>query len=518
MTVKLFPFAPGSRRLGLGGNTQRSPALCWPLALAILLLSSPVRAYEPASTHAGMTERAALNGNLLHGYLTSVHGLPLGVFEPVRLHLDMVPYLHRLDLRDALGALDPLKGYKPDSRGYARALAWLAAGSVIEEIPFSRGRHHFLDPRTGKGLRNSSGRWGMSLRLRILDSLDGGGSFGGIITGSNFNLRGKSALRWARYAHNGLSLPQHWRHRFAALTAPTLAARRHHLAMALLTAGALLHLLQDMAVPAHVRNDFARTYLARRSNIELDRASAYESLVRRRYGRAGIPKVTGKPPRFSHFDDYFRNGRSTGLAQRTQRGHFSLGSLPPQMRLTPRMTMTGILAALRKRAPFPYPRVSTLRLSAAGGAGLYYSTRSNPYLFAYRIAPGGHLQVTLDDRCYRSSATRLVPLAVRYSAGLLAFLLRGRISMRRKGNKLIAQLSGVGLGRGKATLLWEGPRGRRVVLRRSRTPAGLRPGATLFSASLGALPKGARYLVLAWSGRDASGERLVMGARLKLGR
>jgi len=498
--------------------TRKTHIFVTGLLLLTALGGAPARGYEAASTHAGMTERAALHGNLLHLYLTSVHGLPLGIFEPVRLDLGRLGYLQREDLRQAFGALDPLKGYRPTAKNINRALAWLAAGSVVEEMPFSRGRHHFLDPRTGRGLHNAKGRWGLSLRMRLVDSTDGGGSFGGIWTGANFNLNGKSVLTWARYKNNDLSLPRHLTHRLAALTARTPAARHHHLAAALLTAGALLHLLQDMAVPAHVRNDFARTYLARRSNIEVDRSSAYETLVRRRYGRSGIPKASGTIPAFSRFDDFFKNTRGTGLAQRTQRNHYSLGSLPKPVGLSRSMTSTDVHAAVRKATKIPGPPIKGLRLRSASGAGLYYGTRSNPYLFAYRVTSTGRLDFTLDNRCYKAAAKRLVPEAVRYSAGILAHLLRGRVALRRQGTRVNAKHSGPALGAGTLTVLWDDAKGRRTRLAKTATRPGLKPGAPLTSVDLARVPKGARQVVIAWSGVDALGEPLVMGGRLRLSR
>lgn len=495
---------------------RKLPTFVAGLLLLTALPTAPARGYEAASTHAGMTERAALHSNQLHQYLTSVHGLALGIFEPVRLEPSRIPYLHREDLRQAFGALDPVKGYRPDAKNINRALGWLTAGSVVEEMPFSRGRNHFLNPRTGRGLHNAKGRWGLSLHMRFLDSLDGSGSFGGIFTGANFNLNGKSVLSWARHKHNDMSLPRHLSHRLRALVATTRTARRHHLAMALLTAGALLHLLQDMAVPAHVRNDFAATYMARRSNIDLDRSSAYETLVRKRYGRSGIPKASGTIPKFSRFNAFFKNSHSTGLAQQTQRGHFSLGTVPKPLALSRAMTVSEIHATVIEGLAFPAPPIKGLRLRKAGGAGLYYGTRSNPYLFAYRVTSSGRLEFTMDNRCYKTSAKQLVPAAVRYSTGMLAHLLRGRVTLRRQGDQLVVTHSGPALGAGTVIVLWDDAKGRRTQLRKSATPAGQKPGAILTSVTASKLPKGARRVIIAWSGVDTHGEPLVMGGRQKL--
>ncbi|MFH2009016.1 MAG: hypothetical protein ABI333_20670 [bacterium] len=486
------------------------------VALILVLVvgfTPPAEAYDPATTHAGMTERAALHKNLLHSYLSSVHGLPLGIFEPVRLDPMRVPYLLREDLRQHLKDLDPAHGYRPDHNHNNRALSWLAAGSVLEEMPFTRGRNHFFNPRNGRGLRNSTGRWGLSLRMRVLDFMDGHGNFGGIWTGSNFNLNGKSALRWATHRFNELNLSQHHKHRLAALISPTQAARRHHLAMALLTAGALLHLLQDMAVPAHVRNDFVGTYLVRRSNIRLDRASAYETYVRKQWGRSGIPKVSGTIPSYSRLRDFFRNRAGTGLADYTQRSFFSLGSLPTGFRIARGDSPTDVLETLRKSIRIPSPHIPRLHLGLAKRGGVYFGSAENPYIFAYRINRGGTLELTLDKSCYKASATRLIPRATRYSAGFLRFLLRGRLEILRRGKQLVVTHSGPDLAAGKLTVLWEDSKGRRTPLQQVDTKAGLKPGAVLLTLPPGSKPQAAQWLVFAWSGKDAAGEQLTMGGR-----
>ena len=55
----------------------------------------PLAAYETASTHAGLTDRAAQHEHVLHHHLRRVYGLPLGSYEPIRLDLDRVPYRAR---------------------------------------------------------------------------------------------------------------------------------------------------------------------------------------------------------------------------------------------------------------------------------------------------------------------------------------------------------------------------------------------------------------------------------------
>ncbi|MDY0002937.1 MAG: hypothetical protein RBU30_16680 [Polyangia bacterium] len=468
-----------------------------------------------------MTHRAAQHLQLLHRWLVRVHGLPLGSYEPLRLDTSLVPTVLREPLIRHLGELDPVHGYRPDADGRNRAASWLLAGAVLEGMPFSRSRHHFLDPRTGRGLRNASGKAGTALRLRFLDFSEGQGDLGGIFTGANFDLTGMSVLRWARHPDNAFNLERHLAHRVASFTAPTLAARRHNLAMSLISLGALLHLVQEMAVPAMVRNDFVASYLEQRSNIALDRASAFEILVRRRYGRNGIPRVSpgdALPP-FGRFDDHFTNSARSGLADRTQASFFSLGSLPRPLRLRDNDTEQSATHAMSRSLPYPSPALGRLHLmrSARTGEAFYHGSSTNPYLIAYRVSRQGIVQVTLDDRCHEAAAERLVPEAVRYSAALLGFLLRGELitKLSADGRNLHVTHSGPALRSGTLSLLGEDSAGRRTLLKAATIGAPMsRPSDLLASFDLSNLPSSVKTIVVVLQGTDISKEPLVLGASL----
>jgi len=99
-------------------------------ALVLLAHASVARAYDPATTHAGLTERAAL-ASQLHRVLARALSRPLGLFEPVALSLDDLPRAQAESLEARLGALDPSAGATPGPDGVAPALGWVIAGSVI---------------------------------------------------------------------------------------------------------------------------------------------------------------------------------------------------------------------------------------------------------------------------------------------------------------------------------------------------------------------------------------------------
>jgi hypothetical protein len=77
--------------------------------IALLMTATPVRAYDPATTHAGLTEQAVLASEL-HRVLAHRLSRPLGLFEPIVLNrADLDPTAARL-IGGRLDALDPAGG------------------------------------------------------------------------------------------------------------------------------------------------------------------------------------------------------------------------------------------------------------------------------------------------------------------------------------------------------------------------------------------------------------------------
>ena len=144
----------------------RRAGLVASVVAAVAAAAVPAFGYDPATTHAGLTERAVL-ASTLHRVLVHRLSRPLGVFEPVPLRLSDLPEAEREALTARLGALDPGTGYAPGPDGSASALAWVVAGSVVAEVPAERAQHFFYDPSRGAGLTDPGGlvpigQWGLS--------------------------------------------------------------------------------------------------------------------------------------------------------------------------------------------------------------------------------------------------------------------------------------------------------------------------------------------------------------------
>jgi hypothetical protein len=143
----------------------------------------------------------------------------------------------------------------------------------------------------------------------------------GFFTGTNFDGSGRSMLDWitAARGENAWGLERFYEERAFVALAPRPVEREAALARALVAAGAIMHLVEDAADPAHVRNDY---------RVALDEGErAYERFVAARYGRFSVPEPVPPPSRPAHLLDIIHDARSEGLADRTQRRFFSPGVL-----------------------------------------------------------------------------------------------------------------------------------------------------------------------------------------------
>ena len=477
--------------------------------LALTLWAGSAPAYETITTHPGLTARAAL-ASTLHRHLVRSHGEPLGLLAPLRLHPGaMTPRRHRLLWRH-LRHLDPAGGYRPDVERGQRGLGWIMAGSVLEQMPASRNRHHFYSPVRRGGLDDRAPL--MAWTTGLLAVVEGSDSVRQFLTGAGFDLTGTSALDWVRSADNPLSLDAYHDHVSLAVQSATPRERRHHLAMSLLAMGALLHVLQDMASPTHVRNDFRVGHMQRLGKSTLFRASAYERYVARTYKQLGLPPPGGKPVRRPTLDAYFSASDWQGLADLTSLGHFSPGTVPPPVQVLRRSDPRELRKRLAKRLPLSEPRLGPIDLRCALRRTCYMKRGGQPML-AYRITSARQLEFFLDERCHAAAARRLLPLAQRYSTGLIDHLLRGAVEPQiepAEGDeppRFTVRNTGARLASGTARLLWEDGTGRRQPAGAHAIVAAPR-GGELLAVSVEP-PADARKLVVIVDGKDQRGERVL---------
>ncbi len=492
-------------------DTRRAFALragVW--LVAATLLPAAAHGYDPATTHAGLTERAVAASGL-HKVLTRRLGRPLGLFEPVALRSGDVPEPQAAWLELRLDALDPSAGCRPGSDGAASALAWVVAGAVIAGTPAERGQHFYYDPSRGAGLEQAGGLGGIGYGLRLLMDAGGGGVRGWAV-GSSFNMTGRPSTEWLLAPENDVGLVAFHTELEVAITNPEPGRRATALARALLALGGTLAVLEDAGDPAHVRNDFRAAYLGAGGASPFDRGSAFERFVSESYGRMGLPAPV-PPVSRPNVLAFITAADREGLADRTQRRFFSDGSVPATATVDRDTTAAEVMQDARASMPYAFPRLPRLELAAIGRRSYAYAAGSEATaadggrprrrrLLAYQRVPG-RVRFFLDESVYADNARVLLPEIAGYAAGLIDHLFRAEIRLATDAAGLTVSLTGTrGIPRGGAIRLFaEAADGTRREL---GTAVASEAEVKL------AIPIGTRRIAAVWRGLDDAGEAVAV--------
>jgi hypothetical protein len=529
------PHATTTARRARGG--ARRAALVALISMALAVPGRRARAYDPATTHAGLTQRAALASSL-HAALVHRLGRPLGLFEPIALHIDRIPVEQGRLLQSRLQALDPAGGYRPGDDGVASALGWLVAGSVIAWTPAERGQNSFLDPGRGAGLSQGGGFAELGQSLRVL--LDGGGSLRGWATGTNFNLTGEPSTVWIQSDRNDVGLPGFYDQLELSVAGADRSQRNGALARALLSLGGVLAVLQDAGEPAHVRNDFRGAFLRSESAAgggagPFNRGSPFERYVADSFGIAGVP-AADRPVSRPSVLAFLTAPDGQGLADRTQRRFFSDGTLPEDGVVDRGTTPQEVVRAARESLVYGLPGVPHLELRPIGRRQYVYGlddersgrmlltstlaggkraaapppTGASPRrLFAYERVPG-RVRFFLDRGVYQDTARALLPEIGAYAAGLVDHLWRGEIAIKIDGGAARLSVTGArgAIRGGRLRLLAEDQTG-------NRREVGSWPGAALAAAGAAGIsasvPAGTRVVAAVLRAEDDAGALVALG-------
>lgn len=440
-------------------------------------------------------------------------------------------------LRSNLGLPNGIENQITSTSGTTQIVRdWLEDGSTLEDIPNCRASNHFHNPLKpftdsavsdldvfhlfcGNGQLFSNVTWG----TRFTSPTDKGPATG-------------NTLDWnaARKAY------------FDAWTLETKDQREAALADTFLALGHVLHLVQDLAVPAHVRDDF-QSHLD--CIIDPNRPwtqwcfNGFEEFVRNNRGLVDAAGTTAVPfqnervTRFWDKDQYSGGnpsaGLTQGLAEYTNANYFSLNTIFTEDKPS------------TERYAFPYPAKSSTNLSAflnktdeglrscaardgALDAARYLSKTGDgetvdrfvnvSYLYRNVIETSPSppslgvqgLGFKLDDCVHTDYATKLLPRAIGYSAGLLNYFFRGTLALdvRPNGEEVtrnvftITNTSTEPMG-GTFTLYAEDTQGvRREVQGLSPAPpTNLAPGEVSDKITITAMPEGLiRAFVLVFKG------------------
>ncbi len=471
---------------------MRTRVIAAALAAALFAAPLPARAWE-TSTHTGLAEQAALAAEL-DSHLRAL-GVGGGLFEPLT-----IPPADAKELMTALARHSPSHGYTPDARGRQYALSWLLAGAALADSSAAWAANHFFDPRTATGWRAPGAGLlgGLKARTRSAVALPG---------------RGVPAPDWVESPANPLGLAGFLEQYEKALRGATPGERSRHLAGALVAAGAILHVLGDMACPSRVRGD-AAAHDAELGPDASDRGARFERLAAIGWGRLGVPAAAARVS-MPTWRGFFvgTDPAQPGLAPMTASRFFSTGTLPRAVDVgtTRREDLSAVLAqALTRPAPTVPRRLNLMAAGQPGGATL--RDPDGVCLARYGV-DHGRLSWWLDDECLLEQAAALLPIAAAYEAGLLRWLFRGDLRLTAgDGAPVSVTVHGTPLGKGTLTLLGEDAAGVRTAFQTVEVAAGA-DGAVIASA---APPAGARRVVASFRGIDGSGEPVVAAGVLDL--
>lgn len=452
-------------------------------AVLALLVASPALAWEPSTTHAGLTEQAAL-ASRLHKRLVAI-GFGGGLFEPLT-----IPPADAPQLIEALKLLSPTHGAVPDARGRQVALGWLAAGAALADVPAKFGANHFFDPSTKQGWRDPSRGLINTLSDKVRE----------VIGRASLPDKGIPAPDWVTHKDNPFNLENFYSQVAKAVTASTPGERSRHMAAALVAAGAILHTLGDMGVPSRVRGDESAHFESLGGGPD-DLGSRFERIAALAYGRLGVPPPSRIVTR-TRIRDFFSTQDGQGLADFVARTYFSTNTLPANTRIGGD-TFKPKLARAQPTVP---ERLNLMAASREEGTML--RDKAGTCLARYRVERGV-VEFWLDDECMLEQVTAVLPEVSAFETGLLEFLLRGELEIELSDAIVV---KGTGFGPGTIEVYAEDGRGVRTKLGGGNVTANqpelLRVGA----------PGSAVRIVAVYRGIDAQGEPLVAVGGLAVGK
>lgn len=350
----------------------------------------------------------------------------------------------------------------------------IISGSEAEDHPTERSQHHFLDPISGNGLDNNYYGVGVLADFFALFYPPAEqGNAGRLICSAislcepGFNLDGTSAIDRVEgktsgsYPYNYFAWPDTRDYFYNALTAKTKEEREHYFALTFFSLGHNLHILEDMGVPAHTRNDFLYDHiwhgLIKGSYLEgyLEAERVVEKIGR-----------SGEILSFKRLSDFWDNNEISelqGFAEYVNHNFFSEGTV---FRNYESPVQTGI---------------ETYEITAEDGKKdmvQYYTGMTSDGLNIPHLAAVGLLHSVfdfvgykdrakytahLDPYCYKDYSEIIIPRAVSYVSGLIEYFFRGRIAIikDRTGSLKIKNISAEPISTGVLEIYYDSTSGTR---------------------------------------------------------
>lgn len=317
----------------------------------------------------------------------------------------------------------------------------IISGSEAEDHPTERAQHHFHDPVSDKGLDNNYYGAGTLVDMIALfyppaEQSNISRFFCSLLSlcEPSFNLDGTSAVKRvsgetsSEYPYNYFSWPDTQEYFYRALTALTEEEREHYLALTFFSLGHSLHILEDMGVPAHTRNDFLYDHIW----SGLIRGSYLEGYIESHRSLEDVIHEDIRSVSFNHLADFWdgnNSGDLPGLSEYTNHNFLSEGTVFKEYDLP------------------TWISIETYRERAEDGEDdnvRYYTGMTSDSIHIPHLAAVGMLDpyfnflpdilrpsktAFLDPYCYRDYEEILIPRVISYVSGLIRYFFRGRLGI-----------------------------------------------------------------------------------------
>jgi hypothetical protein len=422
------------------------------ITIAVILLSiCEIASGFADKTHKAISEKAVLNSQT-DAYLKNQLGYSQGLGTLLSLDQGQIPAGERIPYAQFEARLNPELPSNPCS-----IVSLLRAGANLEDAPNPRARHHFHSPIANPGVTPPNPNSGLDNKTDhsiIAWSADQYTQHR--FDGLHFDLTGASAEKralgieepiWETEYQNYYAWPDARTYFYRSLTKPNLAGRNHYLALMFLSLGQTVHLLEDMGVPAHVRNDFVYGHM---KSTEVSWGNPFEGWIEKRImednnnipsswlnGWSSQPKVYSKISNYWDTDLYGGNYvgpdpcAGWGLAERTNYQFLSTST---------------VFGCEGTKYQYPQPAESNTTLSSEQlmgdkyfryyqGYGVQHLARQS-YTAYKALDYGGAVVVkarktiTPDDvNVYNDYVRITIPQTIDFASGFVNYFFRGKLSV-----------------------------------------------------------------------------------------
>ncbi|MBN2020779.1 MAG: IPT/TIG domain-containing protein [Sedimentisphaerales bacterium] len=423
------------------------------ITIALLAYCSITEGFAD-KTHKSISDKAIIYSQA-DAYIKNQMDLSPGLGTMLLLEQGVIPAGERIPYAQFEARINPELPSNPCS-----ILNFLKAGANLEDVPNPRARHHFHAPIANPGVAPPNPNNGLDNRTDHPYWADTFDFWTGLIYGLSFDLTGASAqlravgtegAQWETEYLNYYAWPDTRTYFYRALTKSTLAQRNHYLALTFISLGQTVHLLEDMGVPAHTRNDFVYGHMMLMDiTPNTWGKNPFEYWVEKqiRADNNNIPSgwLTGWTPQAKVFDKISKywdmdaySGTyvglplsSWGLAEQTNYQFYSTSTGP------------GCAGTLYQ---FPNPSMAhlgnNLRVVEPNGVKLFYDGSNYGVLHIARMSymkfyadkhgithQSFDNTITPDDvNVYQDYVRVTIPRTIDYVSGLLNYFFRGKFSV-----------------------------------------------------------------------------------------